>query len=65
MEDSDTQARTPMVLWLVAGALMLIGLFTVFGWVIGAMGTLIRLALLVLLVMVVLTVLRAAANRRG
>lgn len=64
MDDTDVEARPPVVLWLAVGVLVLIGAFTVIGWVVSAFGLIVKLALLVVLVMVVLTVLRAVSNRR-
>ena len=65
MEDSEVETRPPVVLWLAVGVLVVIGAFTVLGWVVSAFGAIVKLALLVVLVMAVITAIRFAANRRS
>ena len=53
----------PMVVWVAIIALVAVGLFTVVGWLVSAVWSVIRLGVLVLIVVAVVALVRA--SRRG
>lgn len=62
LDDDETHA--PLWVWLVIGALVLIGAVTVLRWVLGAIAGLIGLAVLVLVVLVAVSIIRGAWRSR-
>jgi fatty acid desaturase len=58
---SDDEAPgLPTVVWLAIAVLVVIGLFTIVGWVFSAVWTLVRLAVVLLVVLAVVAVVRAS-----
>jgi hypothetical protein len=61
--DLDRDTGRPLGLTLLLGALVVIGAITVFGWLFGAIVTLVKLAVLVGVVLAVVVAIRALARR--
>jgi hypothetical protein len=65
MPEDLERPTTPSWLWVVIGALAVLGAFTIFGWAIRAVFGLIRLGLLVGVGVVVYLAVRTLFTRRG
>lgn len=63
MADELERPGLPLVVWIAVIALVAIGLFTVVGWLVSAVWSVIRLGVLVLIVVAVVALVRS--GRRG
>jgi hypothetical protein len=65
MQNTDYEQDTgrPIGLMILVGALAIIGAFTLFGWVIGLVGFVFKIAVLALVVFAVVTAVRVLSRR--
>lgn len=58
-EDDDGGPGLPMLLYLVIGILAVVGLFSISGWIFGAIFTLVRAVIVIAVVVLAFVILKA------